>query len=116
MNPEFLDNLNMSVYNFHGQRADKFRVRRATQQDDSEDVSNGKVVEFYTVTCFECGGVGWYDNTGDIVCEDCDLIISGDRQAVLPVDYSGSRGFTEDKSATPIPGPTQPSNGYDEQI
>lgn len=41
-----------------------------------------------------CDGIGRYDNLGQVICQDCGMVISGDNQASLAVDYSNSRGFT----------------------
>lgn len=106
-------------YSFVGQRADKMSITGLSEVDGDHDghVIRGtgiaKEIEHYTVTCDECredgeGGVGRYDDKGDIICEDCGMVLSGGRQAQLPVDYSGSRGYAEEDGDHPM-GVVEPS-------
>lgn len=70
-----------------GQRADKFTVNLSKR---------GKIeIDYYTMTCDECGGTGWHDDRGEVVCEDCGLVLSGGASPVVFKDYSGSRGFSD---------------------
>lgn len=85
----------MVNFNHAGQRADKFVVRVGATGNTLE-------AEFYTMTCPECGSDGRYDNRGDVVCEndECAVLIAGpESNLVLPVDSSGSRGFSKDPDA-----------------
>lgn len=88
-------------HSFRGKRADKISVNVVADPGDEDDddvmVIDGRIrkeVEYYTITCDECGGDGYYEERGEVICEDCGLVLSGDDQVTLPVDYSGSRGFT----------------------
>lgn len=76
--------------NHVNQRADKFTV--------SDSIEGGREVERYTMRCPECGSEGVYDDRGDVVCSDesCGVLIAGPESSmVVPIDYSGSRGFGE---------------------
>lgn len=85
---------------FVGQRADKAIVVDVggveTIEQPSGMVKNGvvKEVQRYTITCPLCDGDGYYDQRGDIVCEDCACVIN-DRPVAIREDYSGSRGFRD---------------------
>jgi len=106
-------------YSFVGQRADKLTVEGVVGPDDVDEgewLVDGKVmkkVSHYTVQCPDCGGDGYYDEKGQIVCEDCPVVISGNEQPAIPVDYTNSRGFTgkrDDQSDGDHPqGVTEPS-------
>lgn len=75
------------------QRADKIRVEAAGNVEDykREDglVTSGvpKKVEHYTMTCPDCDGVGRYDERGDVICEDCGVVISH-KPAVIPTEFN----------------------------
>lgn len=87
---------------FQGQRADKIRVRPAEGEEvpDTDGLGIPKKVEHYTVTCPECDGVGYYEERGEIICEDCDIVITGDQSVSLPYDFGGSRGFRSGPEST----------------
>ena len=104
---------NMHQHSYLGKRADKFRVTGTKAVDDDEVdgrlVTTGvaKVVEHYTMECPDCGGTGRYDENGEVVCDDCPVVISGDKQITLAVDYSNSRGLDGDEG-TEVPGHSEP--------
>ena len=101
-------------YSYVGKRADKMTVKGVVDINEVDDVSTvrtvgvAKQVEHYTVTCDECDGVGRYDELGEIICEGCGMVLSGDNNATLPVDYTGSRGYSEDDGDHPT-GVIEPS-------
>lgn len=89
---------------FIGQRADK-AVVEAVQGVEEYQQENGivtsgvvKKVDHFTMTCDECGGDGYYDQIGEVVCEDCGMVISH-KPAVVQTEYGeegdagGSRGL-----------------------
>jgi hypothetical protein len=90
---------------FIGQRADKEVVRSIKGVEEYEQangvVTSGvvKEVDYYTITCDECGGDGYFDQIGEVVCEDCGLVISGDTEPVINTEFGedgnvgGSRGL-----------------------
>lgn len=105
------------IMDFIGQRADKFVVRDAVMRD-------GKIykdVDHYTVTCPDCEGNGYYDNRGDVICEDCGAVLSG--PPVVPTEHRAddeqdtgnkmetSRGLGE-VSAKPIESPAHGKEEY----
>lgn len=78
---------------FIGQRADKHIVRDArvaTGQKGDGIRREGvvKEVEYYTVTCDECDGTGYYNYKGEIICDECGLVLSGDDDPVIKTEYS----------------------------
>jgi hypothetical protein len=82
---------------FIGQRADKINVSDvgpvkdvAIETDDDLIIRNGAVkeVERYTISCDDCGGDGYYDQLGEIICDDCGMVISGDSQPMIRTEYS----------------------------
>jgi hypothetical protein len=82
---------------FVGQRADKAVVADTSVADDG---SFTKEVEYYTMTCPDCDGDGYYDDLGEVICEDCGVVISGDKKPNLRMEYGdddgtlgGSRGL-----------------------
>jgi tRNA(Ile2) C34 agmatinyltransferase TiaS len=88
--------IDMSGYHmdFIGQRADKAVVKAVTGIEEYED-GNGirtkgvaKKVEHYTMTCPDCGGDGYFDNRGDVICEDCGVVITDDRKPTLPTEFN----------------------------
>lgn len=66
---------------FIGQRADKVSVSAGV----SDDGSFQKEVEHYTITCPECDGDGYYDYRGDVICENCQIVIGG--EPVIPTEH-----------------------------
>lgn len=75
-------------FSFTGQRADKFTV----------DLERGGIeIEYYTITCDECDGTGYYNDKGEVICEKCGLVLAGgdDRKPTVFQDYGGSRGFSD---------------------
>lgn len=93
----------MHQHSYVGKRADKFTIDDIVEADEDEIdghiVRAGqtmKVVSHYTMTCSDCGGDGRYDDRGEVICEDCGFVVSGDRPITLAVDYDGSRGFSND--------------------
>lgn len=82
------DKLRKMQVDFTGQRADKFTV----------DLTRGGIeIEHYTITCDECGGTGYYNKIGEVICDGCGLVLAGgDSEPPLSFkDYSGSRGFSD---------------------
>lgn len=79
---------------FIGQRADKFVVTDLKSIDEVEgdvvrqDTGIVKEVDHYTISCDECGGDGYYDGRGEIICEGCGMVLSGDDQPVIPTEYN----------------------------
>lgn len=78
----------MEHFNYVGQRADKFKVTGITE-------TGYKEVDHYTVTCPECGGDGRYDELGDIICEDCSVVISGPNSPMVVSTNDASQGVSE---------------------
>lgn len=81
---------------FIGQRADNVVIKDVLEGEDTDEAQtitkNGverKVVS-YTATCpdEDCGGDGYYDDIGEIICEDCGCVISGEKQPVVPLEYN----------------------------
>jgi hypothetical protein len=80
---------------FIGQRADRAIVTDILVGDEVDaentvvrDDGVVKEVEVYTVSCDECGGDGYYDQLGEIICEGCGMVLSGDRDPVIPTEYN----------------------------
>lgn len=102
---------------FIGQRADKEKVVdvKGVEEIELENgiVKNGvvKEVKHYTMTCDECGGEGYYDQLGEVICEGCGMVLS-QRPAVLQEEYDNTRGYEKqgNKGRSP-PGSHQPSSG-----
>lgn len=110
----------MGQTNFTNQRADKIRFEEIA--GDYEPGENEHIVEVggrkrliveYTVTCPDCDGDGRYDDRGDIICDDCGVVINGN-PLPLSVEYSESSGmgsgrglekFTQDLSQRNPVGP-----------
>jgi hypothetical protein len=109
---------------FIGQRADKVHVTDVAGVTEYED-ANGvvrqgvvKEVDRYTISCDECGGDGYYDQRGDVICEGCGRVLSG-AKAVLPMEFEkdsdsqetgsfgASRGLGTEQD--PAPGTHEPS-------
>jgi len=68
-----------------GMRADKVSVRKYYDTNYSEDiiVKHGvreiiseRNVEYFTMTCDLCDGIGRHDERSEVVCEDCGRVIS----------------------------------------
>lgn len=83
------------LMNFIGQRADKVVVRDILEGDETDNpvmVKNGveREIVSYTMSCpdDDCGGDGYYDDIGEVICEDCGVVISGEKRAALPVEYN----------------------------
>jgi hypothetical protein len=80
---------------FIDQRADKTVFKDVLESDDVDEdqliIERGgrerRVVE-YTMECPECDGDGYYDQIGQVVCEDCGVVISGDEEPTLAVEYN----------------------------
>jgi len=79
---------------FIGKRADNMLIEDVLEGEEYEDAEiiekQGilRAVTFYTSECPECGGDGYYDKLGEIICEDCGVVISGDEQPTLAIEYS----------------------------
>jgi hypothetical protein len=90
---------------FIGQRADKAVVTDIQGVEEYEQadgiVTTGvvKEVDHYTISCDECGGVGYYDDLGEVVCDGCGMVLSGDDRPVIQTEFGedetagGSRGL-----------------------
>lgn len=100
----------MSHSSYVGKRADKVVVKAVlgrqeyTDADGNTRVGVAKDVERYTVTCDECDSVGRYDERGEIICEGCGMVLSGESKPVLRTEYSGegdigkTRGLEKENS------------------
>jgi len=44
-----------------------------------------KEVEYSTSECDECGGEGWHDHRGDVICEDCGMMLNS-TPMIVPED------------------------------
>lgn len=78
---------------FIGQRADQHVVRSVsagtgTKGDGVRRDGVVKEVEYYTMTCDECDGTGWYNYKGEVICDGCGLVLSGGSDAVIKTEYS----------------------------
>lgn len=71
---------------FIGQRADKIVVVGFGEMHEG---TIAKKVEEYTVSCNECGGDGYYDERGEIICEGCGMVLSG-HPATIQTEWSMS--------------------------
>ncbi|WP_229112797.1 DUF2318 domain-containing protein [Halapricum desulfuricans] len=49
-----------------------------------------KQVEHGTSTCDECGGEGWYDHHGDIICNTCGMVLNR-TPLIVPEDEFNDR-------------------------
>lgn len=112
---------------FIGQRADKaivVDVHSAEDMDGGGIVKNGvvKEVEEYTIGCDECDGVGYYDQRGEIICDGCGMVLSGEKSAVIKTEFSEGekdsigRGRGLETPPTPVPGTHQPSLSYEDYL
>lgn len=83
------EELDKMQVDFTGQRADKFTVDLTRR--------GGIEIDYYTITCDECGGTGYYNDIGEVICDSCGLVLAGgDNEKPLTFkDYSGSRGFSD---------------------
>lgn len=85
-----------NLMDFIGQRADKVVIKDILDGDDPREEDSAVIVKggvqreviSYTMTCPECAGVGYYDDIGQVICEDCGVVISGEEQATLAVEYN----------------------------
>lgn len=76
---------NMSRHmDFVGQRADKAVVVGFGEMHKGTIV---KDVEHYTMSCDECGGDGYYDQRGDVICEGCGMMLNH-KPSVLDTEFS----------------------------
>lgn len=82
-----------------GQRADSFQVVgiKSEQRGDGTYVMEAgrlvKEVEYYTVTCPECGIPTYIEDTYEKICPECGMVCSADdEKVVLPQDdYDSAR-------------------------
>lgn len=65
---------------FIGQRADVIVVEGVTEGDKFR-----KEVTSHTLTCPECGGTGYYDERGDVICDGCGMMLGG--EPVIPTEH-----------------------------
>jgi hypothetical protein len=93
--------------NFIGQRADKALVVDVGNEVETVDTGGGfvkngvlKEVERYTITCPDCDGDGYYDRRGDIVCEDCGVVIN-DQPVAVRGGFDQGRGFSNEHDSDP---------------
>lgn len=80
---------------FIGQRADKTLVRDVLEGEEVEGdtiVKNGveREIVSYTMSCpdDDCDGDGYYDDIGEVICDGCGCVISGEKQPVVPLEYN----------------------------
>lgn len=94
-----------------GKRADKTEVVGIKNAKSAEGIPimHGesrlrKDIERYTITCDDCDGVGRYDDRGEIICEDCGLVISDkDAGRYSYSIYLGQNVDAEDTDPAPKP-------------
>lgn len=72
-------------FDYIGQRADKLKVESVTEDGYKE-------IEYYTMTCPDCAGIGYYEEGGEVICEDCGMVISGNRRAAFPTERGPEHG------------------------
>ena len=78
---------------FIGKRADSILIEDVLDGEDYDDdvviekQGTLRAITVSTSTCPDCGGDGYYDDIGEIVCEDCGVVISGDDLPVLSIEY-----------------------------
>lgn len=109
---------------FIGQRADKVVVRDMLEGEEAEGntiVKNGieREIVTYTMSCpdEDCGGDGYYDDRGEVICDECGTVISGEKQPVVPLEYNAdandsmgsSRGLEKMPGTRSSRGTSQPS-------
>lgn len=49
-----------------------------------------KEVEYSTSECGECGGEGWKDEHGDVICRDCGMVLNATPE-IIPYDPETGR-------------------------
>lgn len=83
---------------FIGQRADKEILVDVDDVDAAEEshtvVKNGilREVKEYTISCDECDGDGYYDDIGEVICDGCGMVLSGDTPPVIQTEFSENDG------------------------
>lgn len=87
----------MRETNHIGKRADRHRVLGRTE-------GGFKDVEYYTITCDECGEIGRYEEGGNIICQGCGMVLGGPVR--LSTEFNSGRGWSEKGSG--LPGSKQP--------
>lgn len=88
------------------ERVERLGTPLAELQEVYWEVENGlngpntllKRVEYSTQTCPECDGEGWTDEYGDVICEDCGLMLN-ETPMIAPED--GFIGRTSTPSSKP---------------
>lgn len=98
-------------------RADKFKITgiKNMKRSDGTYIMGGrsrlvKEVDYYTMECPECGGDGWYDERGDVICEngECGCVLSYDGRKNKPLiypedDYGGASDSSISRGASGHP-------------
>ncbi|WP_143421016.1 hypothetical protein [Halorubrum halodurans] len=46
-----------------------------------------KEVDYSTSACDECEGEGWYDERGDVICDDCGMMLNSTPMLVADGDF-----------------------------
>lgn len=94
--PPHLDKMSRHM-SFVGQRADKLVVVDSTVKEVEDGhgmTKNGvvKEVQHYTMGCKDpgCDGVGYYDQRGEVICDSCGMVISGEKQPTIRAEFSDS--------------------------
>lgn len=79
---------------FIGKRADNILVEDVLDGEEYDDAiviekqGTLRAIKSYTSMCPECDGDGYYNSIGEIICEDCGVVISGDDVPTLAVEYN----------------------------
>lgn len=84
---------------FRGKRADGhvvtgIHVGKGQRGDGPIRHGVVKEVEYYTLTCpdDDCDGEGYYNDIGEVICENCSIVISGDDQPKLQTETHTGEG------------------------
>lgn len=87
----------MQHTSYVNQRADQVLV---TDVEVGDDGLLKKDVEYYTIECNEpdCDGVGRYDERGDIICDQCGMMLGG--EPVIPTEH-GTGESDDEQSMEP---------------
>jgi len=78
---------------FINQRADSLLIEDVLDGEEYDDAvviekqGTLRAIQCHTSVCPDCGGDGYYNQIGEIICEECGVVISGDEQAMLSIEY-----------------------------